>query len=152
MLFSCKNSLHRRHRFLAQAMEELGAIKMNNFKKRHNDNAAVKGSPKTVSKIEGRTHQVEKVDDKIVTELLIILKQLEENSAQLSQIIAVFCEKSNDNEDEEEHNKVAQMNDKIMKSMEEKDERIIEISEEKKDSAVTHSQESNRIAKIAKGK
>ena len=92
--FSYKNSLYRICRKLFSTSN--GRVRSNEYEqlqKRCNYTTAVKGKPKTVSKIEEKTHQVEKIEDKRVPELLIIVKQLKEHMTQLSQIIEVLYEK-----------------------------------------------------------
>ena len=46
--------------FLAKTMEDPGAMKINNFKKRHNYATAVKGKPRSEPKVEERQKQVDK--------------------------------------------------------------------------------------------
>ena len=60
---------------------------------------------------------------------------MKEKIIQLSNIIKVLCAPRNENEYEATCIMIAQMNNKILKSAEEKDETIIEITEDKKEIA-----------------
>ena len=57
-----------------------------------------------------------------------------------------------ENEEEEAHNKIQKINNKMLQSAEEKDEIIIEITEDKKESVFEQTNESNRIVKTVKEK
>ena len=70
----------------------------------------------------------------------------------MSNIIKVICAPRNENKDEATSITIAEMSDKTLQSAEEKDKKIIEITEYKKESAFEQTNESNRILKTIKNK
>ena len=68
----------------------------------------------------------------------------------MKNFIKVLCAPRNENEDEATLITIAQMNNKMLQSTEEKDETIIEITGDKKESTFEQTNESNRIIKTVK--
>ena len=80
-------------------MEEPGAMKINNFKKRHNHATAVKGSPKSERK--HNTVKEKQTEEVGVLELLMIVSQLTEQITKFTDMTKVLGKEPRDNRHEE---------------------------------------------------
>ena len=105
--------------FLAQALQEPGAMKTSDFKKRHDCAEAVKANPKIELKTGERKKQEEKVEDARVNELARTTINLQEQIKQLSDIIATLFTPRHLNEENLARINIEQMSNKKKQSVEE---------------------------------
>ena len=85
--------------FLDKAMEEPGAMKMNNIKKRHNHATTVKGNPK-IERKESEVKETHK-EEVGVPELTQIVSSLTEQIMKLTELINFLGQTLNDDRNDE---------------------------------------------------
>ena len=72
-------------------------MKMNNFNKRYNYATACKGKPTSKSRAVERKQEEGRIEDKSMSELFIVVKQMKEQITQMNVEIKLLCEEISEN-------------------------------------------------------